>query len=267
MDDYIFAVVMGIVEGITEFIPVSSTAHMVLSRGGFSYAIEKQDSFIVIIQLAAILAVLFLYRQRVTRFFDFKNEEGLTGKRAWKCLILTSLPVLTLGYLVKNYIRPFNPYVAIWGILIGGIAMLLVERYKPDIKRDTLDDITPRIAFYIGLFQCLCLWNGISRSGSTICGALILGCDRKAGAEYSFLAAVPVMVVVTGYEILDIFFSSKGTLYEGRDLFIFGLGFLISFLTAMLAITIFLKILNSHTLRPFAYYRILAAPVLFYFLT
>lgn len=269
MDSWVVAIILGIVEGLTEFIPVSSTGHLIVVGHLLGFTGEKAATFEVVIQLGAILAVLVLYWNRFVKMIPGKtrpifaprsNLDGWSG--LWRIAIAT-LPALIVGYLARGAIREnlFTPVTVAWALAAGGVGILIAERLAAGRARDPLDGLTLKQALGIGLFQTLSLWPGTSRAAATIVGGLLLGLDRKSAAEFSFLIAVPIMVAATGYELLK-----TAGLFSAADIHQLLIGFAVSFVVALLAITTFLRILGRWSLAPFAWYRIAIAPV-FYFLT
>lgn len=257
------AVVMGIVEGLTEFIPVSSTGHLIVAGRLMGLEGEKAKTFEIFIQLGAILAVVFYYRERFLGLIrpDSHGEERFSGMRGCLLLGVTTAPVLAAGFVFHDFLkaRLFNPVTVAWALGVGGIGILLVERRRPASDTDTLDRIGWGQALGIGLFQCLSLWPGVSRSAATIVGGMLGRLDRKTAAEYSFFAAVPALAAATAYDL----YKSRGLLGL-EDLPFFAVGFGISFGAALLAVSGFLRLLQRWTLRPFAWYRILVAPIIYY---
>lgn len=255
MTELLQVFILGLVEGLTEFIPVSSTGHLIVTGHLLGFEGEKAATFEVFIQLGAILAVLFLYRERFYRLFKF-DEKGFAGLNGIFLLALTTFPALFFGALAHSFIKKhlFNPMTVAVGLGIGGIALLGVERVLPRARRFGLDSLKPKDALLVGLFQCLALWPGVSRSASTIVGGMISGADRKTAAEYSFLAAVPVMFAATAYDL----YKSRGILNQS-DLLIFAVGFAVSFISALFAVKFFIHLLGNHTLKPFGWYRIAVA--------
>ncbi|KUJ95004.1 MAG: undecaprenyl-diphosphatase [Desulfonauticus sp.] len=267
MNPYLQATILGIVEGLTEFLPISSTGHLILSGHLLQFTGEKANTFDIVIQLGAILAVVVLYKDFfLNLFFDFTpNKKEFKGIRGIYLLFLTTLPASILGLLTHSYIKKylFTPFTVSLSLLVGAIFILVVENKKQNnTTYFKLDQINPKLALGIGLFQCLALWPGFSRSAATIIGGMLLGLERKLAAKYSFLAAVPIMFAATGYDLLKNF-----QLFNPQDLTILGLGFIISFFSALVAIKTFIYLLGKITLKPFAIYRIiLALIVLFYYI-
>ena len=259
------ALIMGIVEGLTEFLPVSSTGHLILTGWLLGMNGERAATFEIIIQLGAILAVLVMYWPRfygLLRPNPERPEERFSGVRGLWLLFLTSLPASLLGLAEHKAIKAhlFAPHPVALALAVGAVAILVVESFRRRERFSTLDEITPLLALGVGFFQCLALWPGFSRSAATIMGAMILGANRRLAAEYSFIAAVPIMCAATGYDLLK---SMK--FLHAADLPFFAVGFVVSFIAAWLAVKGFIHLLSRITLRPFAVYRLVLAPLVFLF--
>jgi undecaprenyl-diphosphatase len=252
------ALVLGLVEGLTEFLPVSSTGHLIIAGHLLGYAGEKASTFEIFIQLGAILAIVWLEWDRFWGLLRPDPARGFSGGRGSVLLGLTTLPALVAGALLHDIVkgRLFGPVPVAIGLLAGGVGILLAERFKPAPRIDGVDGIEWRQALAVGLFQCLALWPGVSRSGATIIGGLLCGLERRAAATYSFLAAVPVLAAATVYDL----YRSRALL-SAADTLPFVIGFVVSFLAAWLAVRSFVAMLGRFTLRPFAWYRIVVAPV------
>lgn len=263
MDHWYIAVILGIVEGLTEFLPISSTGHLIIAGHLLGYTGAKAETFEVAIQLGAILSVLVLYRERFVGLIKPDTSTRFSGAYGIWLLVLTSVPASLVGLFTHSYIKAylFNPTTVALALFFGAIMILVVERKQRVVTAGSLDEITPLLAFGIGLFQCLALWPGFSRSAATIMGGMILGARRKVAAEYSFIAAVPIMIAATGYDLLKSY-----TLFNMSDFLFLAIGFVVSFVTAWLAIKGFIVLLGRLTLRPFAYYRLLIAPVVLVFM-
>jgi undecaprenyl-diphosphatase len=257
------AVILGIVEGLTEFIPVSSTGHLIVIGHLLGFDGPKAATFEVFIQLGAILAVIFLYKARFLRLATLRPSPGLSGRRGLILLGLTTLPALVLGGATHRFIKGylFTPETVALGLGLGGLGILLMERFRPLAKKSTLDAVDFRDAVTVGCFQCLALWPGMSRSACTIMGGMAVGIERETAAQYSFLAAVPVMFAAT---VLDLYKSLP--ILQGADVPMFACGFVVSFIAAWVGIKFFLRYLASHTLKPFGWYRIIMAIVILWFL-
>ena len=246
----------GIIEGLTEYIPVSSTAHLILLSELLGVKSDKSDLFDIFIQLGAILAVVLLYHKRFRALLDFSTTSGKASFKGWHGILrlgLACLPTFILGFLFHKKIKAalFAPTPIAVALIVGGVAMLLVERRRRQASVGTLEQLSLRDAALIGLFQCFSLWPGISRAGATIVGAILLGAERKVAAEFSFLVAVPVLFAAVAFDMLKNF-----SLLDSSDLMAFTVGFVVSFLTAVAAIKFFIGLLARYTLKPFAIYRI-----------
>ncbi len=263
------AAILGIVEGLTEFLPVSSTGHLILAGNLLGFVGEQASSFEVVIQLGAILSVVFLYWRRFLGLIPARKRtfaprestlEGWSG--LWR-IGLATLPALLVGFLARHAIKDqlFNPEAVTLALAVGGVAILLVERYGARRNPNPVDTITLGQAVGVGLFQVLALWPGTSRAAATIIGGMLLGLDRKSAAEFSFLIAVPVMFAATGYEFIKM--HNQMAFQDSLQL---GIGFVVSFIVALIAVKGFVSFLQRGKLTPFAWYRIVAAPI-FYFLT
>lgn len=257
MTSYLNAIILGIVEGLTEFLPVSSTGHLIIAGHLLDFTGPKAETFSIVIQLGAILAVLVLYRQT---FMGLAKPTGrpFSGARGLYLLFLTCLPASLLGLFTHSAIKEhlFTPVTVAFALAVGAVAILLVERMPARTTARSLDDITPGLALGIGCFQCLSLWPGFSRSAATIMGGMILGAERRAAAEYSFVAAVPIMFAATGYDMLK-----SWRLFSPDDFLILAVGFVVSFISAWIAVKGFIALLGRLTLRPFAWYRLALAPL------
>lgn len=257
MTSYLNAVILGIVEGLTEFLPVSSTGHLIIAGHLLDFTGPKAETFSIVIQLGAILAVLALYWPT---FWGLVRPTGrrFSGLRGLTLLFLTCLPASLLGLVAHSAIKEhlFSPLTVAAALAVGALAILLVERMPARKTTYSLDEISPALALGIGCFQCLSLWPGFSRSAATIMGGMILGTERRTAAEYSFVAAVPIMFAATGYDML-----SSWRLFSPDDFLILAVGFGVSFVSAWVAVKGFIALLGRLTLRPFAWYRLALAPV------
>jgi undecaprenyl-diphosphatase len=269
MDSLAIAAILGIVEGVTEFLPVSSTGHLIIAGHLLGFVGEKAASFEVVIQLGAILAVLCLYWKRFARLWP-QSRPSLVTERSkldgwdglWR-LALATVPALLVGYLARHSIKAqlFNPEAVTVALALGGVLMLAVEKLKSPHAYNSIDRLTPWQALGIGLFQILALWPGTSRAAATIIGGMLVGLERKSAAEFSFLIAVPVLFAAAGYELMKM--ADELVLQDALDL---GVGFVVSFVVALIAVKGFVRFLERGKLTPFAWYRIIVAPI-FYYLT
>lgn len=257
MQEYIIAIIQGIVEGLTEFLPVSSTGHLILSGYLLDFTGPKAETFEIVIQLGAILAVAILYWRRVWALFDWRQQRrSLYPQLNLLHVFIAIMPAMVLGYLLHGVIKTylFSPYTVLIGLVVGGLFMILAERFQPRVSAETMEQISYGQALQIGLFQCLSLWPGFSRSGATIAGGLFAGTSHKAAADFSFLIAIPIMFAASGYDLL------KSYKYLSvSDIPFFAVGFVVSLIVALLAVITFLKLLQKVKLTPFAYYRFIVA--------
>jgi len=262
MHDMLIAVILGIVEGLTEFLPISSTGHMILVGNILGYEGEKASVFEVFIQLGAILSVLFLYREKFINMLDFRFPSVLSRKLTIYHVAAGIVPVMGIGFVLHKSIKTylFSPFTVIIGLVVGALLMLVAERLNRHPRTVDVDDMSLWQAFWVGLFQCFSLWPGFSRSGSTIAGGLFFGMSRKAAAEFSFIIAVPVMLIAGTYDLLKIW--DKLT---PNDFGMIAVGFVVSFVIAYLSIIWFLRFLNNCTLAAFAYYRFVIAGISYWY--
>jgi undecaprenyl-diphosphatase len=246
-------ILLGIVEGVTEFIPVSSTGHLVLAAELLGFDSAAEGTFEIVIQLGAILAVIVLYWRR---FWDagmgaLRREPD--ALRFARNILLGFLPSMVIGFLVYDAVKAMlgSPILVCVALIAGGIAILILERLIKHPRVESVEAMGWKIALGIGLIQCLSMIPGVSRSGATIMGALSLGVERKTAAEYSFFLAVPTMLAASGYDLLktgaDLDAGAWGTI---------AIGFTVSFVVALLVIRLFLAIVTRHGFAPFAWYRI-----------
>lgn len=256
----IVAALLGIVEGLTEFIPVSSTGHLILAADllGFADLVgdERAKTFEIFIQLGAILAVVTVYPHRFSGLLRLTDNTGFSGCRGLGLLLITSLPAGLLGLLARGTIKSmlFQPLTVAAGLAAGAVWILIVERRTLRVRRSGLDALRWQDALAVGCFQCLALWPGMSRSSSTILGGMMLGIDRKTAAEYSFFAAVPLLTAAALYEL----YKSR-SLLSLADAPWFAVGFVVSYLFAWLSVRFFIRFLSQHTLTGFGWYRLAVA--------
>ncbi|MBP2637643.1 MAG: uppP [Firmicutes bacterium] len=262
MNENIIAVIIGIVEGVTEFLPISSTGHMILVGSLLGFEGEKASVFEVFIQLGAILSVFILYRDKFLAMFR-PRAINIYGNGLSAMHVLAGIvPVMGIAFLfhkpIKTYL--FSPYTVIIGLVAGAILMLVAEKIAKAPTTKNVDSMTVTQAFWVGLFQVLSLWPGFSRSGSTIAGGLFLGMSRTAAAEFSFIIAVPLMLAACLYDLMKIWNQ-----LSMDDITMFAIGFGVAFITAYASIVWFLRFLNSSTLASFAYYRFIIAGLSYYY--
>ena len=249
------AVILGIVEGVTEFLPISSTGHLMLTAKllGLTQT-EFQKSFEIAIQLGAISAVAALYWKTLARGLDI-----------WKRVLVAFLPTACIGLIFYKIAKRFllaNNGVVLWSLFLGGILLIVFEffyREKAEAVSE-IKSISYRQSLCIGLFQSIAIIPGVSRAAATIIGGLALGLARKTIVEFSFFLAVPTMLAATGLDLLH----SAGT-FGGQDFFILGVGFLVSFLVAITAIKFLLAFIKRHNFVSFGVYRIIIAIIFWFF--
>ncbi|GGE56943.1 undecaprenyl-diphosphatase 1 [Pullulanibacillus camelliae] len=254
------AIIEGIVEGLTEFAPVSSTGHLILVGDLIGFTGNKAKTFEIFIQLGSILAVVVLYFKRFLSLFGLYKVKRESHPLNLLHIIIAAIPAVILGLFLHDVIKTylFSPATVLVGLVAGGILLIFADRRGKTDKRESIDQLSYKQAFQIGLFQCLSLWPGFSRSGSTISGGLLVGAGYKASAEFSFILAVPMMIGATGLDL----YKSLDTL-NASDLPLFLIGFITAFIVAMFAIVFFLKLLQRIKLIPFAIYRFVIAIVFF----
>ena len=265
MSALIVAIILGIIEGLTEFLPVSSTGHLIMTGRILSLNQEKYASFNIIIQLGAILAVVFLYREKffqllnIGQIKDIKKTLNSKGLNIFH-IAVAILPALSIGFLSRHFIKShlFNPHVVVGSLIIVGIIMIIIEKIKPTPTINSVDEISLFDAFIIGIAQCFALIPGVSRSGATMLVSMMRKIDVTTSADFSFLIAVPVITIATVYEFLKSY--SEFNSAQSMELLV---GFIVSFVVAIGAIKGFLIVLKRLSLTPFAFYRIIAG-ALFY---
>lgn len=250
------ATIMGLVEGLTEFLPVSSTGHLILVGSWLKLEGVRAATFEIVIQMGAILAVLIIYFQRFARLLRFTENRGFSGLHGIWLLGLTTLPPMVLGLLVHDWIeaRLFRPLTVAFGLAVGGAWILVVERIRLQPRTSGLDAIDWKQALKIGCFQCLALWPGMSRASSTILGGMLSGLDRRTATEYSFFAAAPLLLAAGCFAL----FKSRAEL-SAADWPFFAVGLVVSFAAAWLAIKGFIRFVGQHTLTLFGWYRLALA--------
>jgi undecaprenyl-diphosphatase len=251
--DILHSVILGLVEGATEFLPISSTGHMiVVSQWLGMEQTEGNKAFEVIIQLAAILAVVANYKER----FTFKHT------RLWCQVFVAFLPVAVVGFLLRHQIKElFSVSVVATMFIVGGVIFLITEKVIKGKKAsvEQLENLSFKQALWIGLAQVFALIPGTSRAGSTIVGALFAGLSHKASAEFSFLLALPVMMAASGYDLL-----SNYKAFSGEQLLPLLVGFVVAFVSAFVAMKLFMAFLDKFTFVAFGWYRIVFGGLLLF---
>lgn len=255
------AIIMGIVEGLTEFLPVSSTGHLIIAGDLINFKGRPfHVMFEIVIQLGAIFAVIFYYRHKIISSF----KELLPGQRGfhfWLNIFIAFLPSAILGVLINDYIERylFSSFTVAIALILGGFLMILAENVFGRSGIEDLEKMTPGKSLIIGIAQCLSLFPGMSRSASTIMGGMAAGLSVKAAAEFSFFLAIPTMLGATTYSLMKGF--SSVTAVEWKAL---AVGFVVSFIVALLAVDRFLAYLTRHSLKSFAYYRIVVGALMLF---
>ncbi len=246
------ALILGIVEGLTEFLPISSTGHQIIVADLLNFGGERAMAFNIIIQLGAILAVVWEFRRKILEIITGLPTRP-QARRFTANLLIAFLPAVVLGVIFADAIHEylFNPVTVAVALVAGGIVMLWAEEREHVVRIEHVDDMRWPDALKIGFAQCLAMIPGTSRSGSTIIGGLVFGLSRKAATEFSFFLAMPTMVgaaVYSGFKYRHLF--------QASDLPVFALGFLTAFVFAMIAVKGLLKFIANHTYDLFAWYRI-----------
>jgi undecaprenyl-diphosphatase len=264
------AVILGLVEGLTEFAPVSSTGHMIIVddlwlNSKELFGSEVANAFKVVIQLGSILAVVVLFWGRFMDLLGLRKLKGTSAANGQKLnllqIIVGLLPAGVLGLLFEDYIDDhlFTMKTVIVGLFLGAFLMIAADKFRPKLTAETVDQITYKQAFGVGLIQCLSLWPGFSRSGSTISGGVLLGMSYRAASDFTFIMAVPIMA---GASLLKIVKYWESFTPEVLPFFI--AGFISAFIFALFCIRFFLILINKVKLTPFAIYRIVLAVVLLF---
>jgi undecaprenyl-diphosphatase len=250
---------LGLVEGATEFIPVSSTGHLIVVSDWLGLIDERAKTFDIFIQLGAILAIVWLYRTRLTHAV-LAARRDVESRRFLLNLFIAFLPAAVVGFLAHEWIkaRLFTPTVVAVALVAGGIVILLIERWAPVPRVGDVNQVSPRVAFGIGLAQVLSLIPGTSRSGATIMGGYALGLSRRAATEFSFFLAIPVMLAATTYDL-----AKSWSVLAVTDIPMFAVGFIVSYISALIVVKAFLSYISRHSFGVFAWYRIVFGLVLF----
>lgn len=252
MSEWLIAVILGLVEGLTEFIPVSSTGHMLL-LGHFLGFESTGKTFEIVIQLGALLAIISVYFQRLWRLatrwpFDAEARRFVIG------LLVAFLPAVVIGVLAYDFIKTVlfeTPTVICVALIVGGVLLLLLDRMKKVPRYLEADRYPMRVYLLIGLFQCLAMIPGVSRSGATLAGGLLLGTDKRSAAEFSFFLALPTMGAAVAYDLLK-----QWNRLDFSDAGLIAVGFVTAFLTALLVVRTLLNFVSRHGFAPFAWWRI-----------
>lgn len=248
------AIILGIIEGLTEFLPVSSTGHLIIANKYLNFTGDFANSFAIIIQVGAILAVILYFKDKVFPKFNDKRRmrEYIS---LWTKVVVGVLPAVVLGLLkVDDYVEEhfFNPTTVAIALIFGAILLLLGENKNKKAKVISEKHISYKQAFIVGIAQCMAVWPGMSRSASTIIGGMFIGFSRKVAAEFSFFLAIPTLI---GAAILKIF--KMGLDFTNYEWLILAVGTFVSFIVAYFVIAFFMNYIRKRKLSPFAYYRII----------
>jgi undecaprenyl-diphosphatase len=239
------SIIIAIIEGITEFLPISSTGHMILATSLMKiHEVEFVKTFEIFIQLGAIMAIVLMYAKRF-----------LKGIPIYLKLGIAFLPTAIVGFLAYPYIKAylFNPVIVAVSLVVGGIILIMIDKRVVTRKSqtDVLENITYKNAFYIGLIQCFSMIPGVSRAAATIIGGVFNGLDKKQATEFSFLLAVPTMLAASGYDLLK-----TPVIFNNHEILLLVTGFIIAMITAWIAVKIFIKLVENYGFKYFGYYRI-----------
>lgn len=247
------AVLIGVVEGLTEFLPVSSTGHIILAEEVLGFQGPPGKVFEIVIQLGAILAVCVLYRAKIWTTASGVMRRDPVSLRFATAIIVAFLPAAVIGVMAHNYIKTvlFDPKVVAVSLVVGGIAILVIERYAQRPRMKSLEEVDLKTSLLIGLCQCLAMIPGVSRAGATIMGARAFRVDRATAAEFSFFLAMPTMLGATVY---DLYKNWSSLDWHGSG--IIALGFFMSFISAWLVVKPFVGFISRHGFAVFAWYRI-----------
>jgi undecaprenyl-diphosphatase len=244
--------ILGLVEGATEFIPVSSTGHLIVVSDWLGLVDERAKTFDVFIQLGAILAIVWLYRARLWRALAAAPRDTVS-RRFLVNLFISFLPAAVVGFATHQWIKEhlFNPVVVAVALIVGGILILLIEWWAPKPRIHDVNGVPARTALGIGLAQVLSLIPGTSRSGATIMGGYALGLSRIAATEFSFFLAIPIMFAATLYDLMK-----SWSVLTLSDIPLFAVGLIVSFVSALIVVKAFLSYVSGHSFNMFAWYRI-----------
>jgi undecaprenyl-diphosphatase len=252
MHDVVRAIILGIVQGLTEFIPVSSTGHLIIAGELLEFSGSFAKTFDIAIQLGSIMAVVIIYKDHFREYLRPKPNLNIYPNIFH--IAITLIPVVIIGYLTHDAIKKylFSPFTVAVGLILGSFLMIFADYYHKHTKKN--EKIGYKNAFLVGIFQCFALWPGMSRSGSTISGGILTGMDHKSAASYSFICAVPVMLMATVFELYK-----NGAAIDSREFMLLWIGFVVAFVVGWASIVFLLKLLSKIKLFPFAIYRIILA--------
>ena len=255
MSDFLAAFILGLVEGLTEFIPVSSTGHLILAKMALGLTDPSWDTFIVMIQLGAILAVVALYFSRLWKVLIGLPTDPAARRFALSVLVAFA-PAVVLGAVGYDFIKRVlfdSPQIICWSLLIGGFVLLALDRWTPRPRHEDAMTLPLTTSLGVGVLQCLAMIPGVSRSGATIVGGVLMGVDKRAAAEFSFFLAIPTMMGAFAKDAWE----SRASLMVGDHLPVLGVGFLVSFLSGLVVVKLMLDFVSKRGLSPFGWWRIL----------
>ncbi|MDD3289128.1 MAG: undecaprenyl-diphosphate phosphatase [Alphaproteobacteria bacterium] len=252
METWLNAGLLGFIEGVTEFLPVSSTGHLLLMDELLDFKGPSGNVFEIVIQFGAILAVVAVFFQRLWNVL-VTAPSSPESRRFIFAVILSFIPAMVLGAFAHGFIKSvlFNPYVVSVSLVVGGFIMIWIEKHAPVPNVNAIETMPLKTALYIGFFQCLAMIPGVSRSGATIMGALMLKVDRKVAAEFSFFLAIPTMAAATVYDL----YKNAPDLTK-NDSIIIVIGLVVAFFSALFVVRKFVEFVGRHGFTPFAWYRI-----------
>ena len=252
------AAILGVVEGLTEFLPISSTGHLILAGELLDFNDDKGKAFLIVIQIGAMLAVMWQYRVRFTSLtiglFSRRNDQIFVAK-----LFVAFLPAAIVGLLFGDLIKAnfFGSIPVALALIAGAIVILVVERWYKSWRIDSVDDMTWRDALLIGLAQCCALIPGVSRAGATIIGGMLCGLSRGAATEFSFFLAVPTLIAAGGYDLIK-----HRQEFAAGDAAVLAVGLIVSFIAALICVRWLLRFIATHNFNVFAWYRIVLGVII-----
>ena len=259
--DSITAIILGLVEGVTEFLPISSTGHLIIINQWLHFSPAFTSLFDIVIQLGAIAAVVIYFRKRLWPFHKNPPQKKST-KILWYKTLLAVFPALVIGALFGQTIEEklFHPLVVAIALFVGGIILVCIDKKTVPPKILDIEDLSYQKALCIGLIQCLAMIPGTSRSAATIVGARLLGANRKVSVEFSFFLAIPTMVAAAAYSLL-----SHGTTITLRESILLGIGFITALTVALVVIRYVMQYVQRHDFAVFGYYRLALGTLIFLF--
>jgi undecaprenyl-diphosphatase len=256
---YLKALLLGVIEGLTEFLPISSTGHLIIAADLLAFNGESAKTFNIVIQLGAILAVCWHYRAKLLALARTLPGEP-ASQRFVLNLLIAFIPAALLGVALHRFIKEhlFHPFNVAIALVLGGLVILWIERRYRTPRLESVEQMRWDDALKIGLCQAVSLFPGVSRAGATIMGGMFFGLSRRAATEFSFFLAIPTMFAATLYDL----YKSWSALHI-QDLWLITVGFIAAFLSALLAVKALLAFISSHSFRAFAYYRIIFGTLVF----